>query len=494
MSHYNLGALYKLTNKPDDALKEFEIATMLNPNLAGPHFQLANSYRTAGRTADAAREQQIFQDIKKKQQGAAVAEDLEWSYYAEIYDITDPNGAVETQPAKELKFDTAKLSDGFDAATAGLATADIDGDGNPEIIAWSANGVKIFKNGSAVDAGLDGLKDVISITPGDFNNDGLADLAVVTKTGAELWTNQKGKFAKSTVAIPDGHYAKAIWLDYDHDYDLDLFVLGDKSILLRNNGTAGFSDESKSFPFVAATAVDAAVSDVTPDTDGMDLVVAYKGHVGVLYRDKLAGKYAAEDLTDVPDGALAVASMDLNNDGATDLLVSTNTGVFPLLNNKAGFTKGDVLGKTGVATLADVETRGLEDVVVSGTVFRNEGLGKFTATKAAAIGDSVALTSIDNNLAEIQRDGSLMVPAQYDRTPATKYLRATLQGVKNLKLAYGAKDRSQSGAPLSEAHLLRHTDHFRHARRRRSRNRPHLMGKRTDPERNSSGDRQGLHV
>src|SRR5208337_3867617 len=108
--------------------------------LAGPHFQLYNAYRQLNRTEDAAREQQTFNDIKKQQAGAAVPEDLEWSFYAEIYDITNPVNATETEPAKPVRLQAQKLADGIDASSAGLVPADIDGDGNPEMIAWSANG------------------------------------------------------------------------------------------------------------------------------------------------------------------------------------------------------------------------------------------------------------------------------------------------------------------------------------------------------------------
>lgn len=453
ISHYNLGVLYKLNGKTDEALKEFELSSKLNSRLAGPHFQLYNAYRTLNRAEDATREQQVFQDIKKQQAGAAVPEDLEWSFYSEVYDITDPANATETEPAKPVKLNARKLGDGFDAATAGLVTADVDGDGNPEIIAWSSSGVKVFKNGSAgaLECGLGGVKDVISISPGDFNNDGLADLAILTKSGAELWANRKGKFEKLNVVIPEGAYNKAVWIDYDHDYDLDLFLLGDKSALLRNNGTAGFSDVSNSFPFVAGRAVDGAMFDVTPDTDGMDLVVVYSDRPGVLYVDKLGGRYEAQDLNLIPAGAKSVAAADLNNDGATDLIVGTAASTMPIFNRRGSFDKGDPLGaaSAGVA-IVDLENRGIGDVAVGGSVFRNQGLGKFLETKSA-IADAAVLAAVDfdgdgrNDLAEVGRDGSLVFLRNETET-SNGWLRAGLLGVKNLKLAYGAKIEIKAGA------------------------------------------------
>ncbi len=50
--------------------------------------------------------------------------------------------------SKPIKLRALKLATGFDAASAGLVAADIDGDGKPELIAWSNGGIKIFRNGS----------------------------------------------------------------------------------------------------------------------------------------------------------------------------------------------------------------------------------------------------------------------------------------------------------------------------------------------------------
>jgi tetratricopeptide (TPR) repeat protein len=453
ISHYNLGALYKLNGRAADSMREFETSSKLNPRLAGPHFQLYNAYRTLNRADDAAREQKTFNDLKKEQQGAAVPEDLEWSFYAEVYDVTNPANAKETDPAKQLKLTARKLADGLDAKTAGVTTADVDGDGNPEIIAWSSAGIKVFKNASttALDVGLGAVKDVISISAGDYNNDGLADLAILTRADAEIWTNKKGKFDKANVMIPEGAYNKAVWLDFDHDYDLDLFLLGDKSALLRNNGTAGFSNVSNNFPFVQGRALDGALFDITPDTDGMDLAVSYSDRPGVLYVDKLAGRYEARDFDLIPAGAKSIAAMDINNDGATDLLVAGEAAVLPVYNRRGDFAKGTAIpAPQGVFALADLENHGLEDIAVSGTVFRNQGLEQFAENKTT-IGDAVKLATVDfdndgkNDLAAVLTDGTLEILHNESET-SNGWLRASLLGVKNLKLAYGSKIELKAGA------------------------------------------------
>src|SRR5262245_8070749 len=190
-THYNLAVLYKLNNKTDAALKEFEMAAKLDPNLAGPHFQLYNAYRQAGRTDDGARELKLFQAIKERTKGVAIAEDMEWTFFSEIYETIEPRPAA--QPPAELKFRDMAVAK-LDPKNAGILALDFDADGRPDTLAWSSSGVALLKNGSApvAGSGLETLKGVISIAAGDFDNDGLPDLCVITESGTALYGNKKG--------------------------------------------------------------------------------------------------------------------------------------------------------------------------------------------------------------------------------------------------------------------------------------------------------------
>jgi len=94
VSRFNLGHLYRIAGRHAEALPQIEAAVRLDPHLAGPHFQLYNAYRQAGRAEDAQRELALFQELRQQKQGAAVPEDLEWSWYAEIYDPVEPSSNV----------------------------------------------------------------------------------------------------------------------------------------------------------------------------------------------------------------------------------------------------------------------------------------------------------------------------------------------------------------------------------------------------------------
>lgn len=450
VAHYNLAVLYKLSGKPELALKHFETASNLDPNLAGPHFQLYNAYRQAGRSENAARELKVFQEIKKRTAGAAVPEDMEWCYYAEIYETVKPE--LDNSPPAELRFDKHNIAAGFDPPTSGLIVLDADGDGRPDLIAWSANVVQLFKNGSTLvpNSGLAGLKDVVSIAAGDFDNDGLPDLCVLAKTGAALYKNQKGTFHRHPAQLPEGRYEKAVWLDYDHDYDLDLFLLGEKSALVRNNGEAGFSDQSAGFPFVNGPAVDATVYRLVADTKGSDLVVSYRDRGGVLYRDKLAGKYEAMPLDPLPAGAKSILAFDLNHDGWTDLVADSPSGTVVLVNERGKLVQQQLEGAKGTLAFADLENRGVSDLIAGGSLYRNHVLGRLQAAKAG-IPAAAACVKADFDgdgrldLAVIAMDGSLQLLKNQTATN-NHWLQTGLIGVKNLKLASGAEVEVKAGS------------------------------------------------
>ncbi len=398
VSHYNLGALNKLSGKRERSVAEFETAEKLDSNLAAPHFQLFNLYRQAGRQQDAARELSVFQALKKSQEGAAIPEDMEWSYYAEIYERIEP--LPSEKPAAE-KWDDTKLPGVVDAKTAGLVIADIDGDGRPDLIAFSSSGIRIYSGGMKP-VGAPEIRGVVAIAPADFNNDGLADLCVVTDSAAILLANAKGKFRE--VRRFEGRYRKAVWLDYDHDYDLDLFLLGEKSTLMRNQGEADWADHTADFPFAAGSAISAAVFRVVPDSKGMDLAVSYADHAGVLYRDRLGGKYEATELQVLPAGARGLSAIDLDNDGWIDLVYRGGA----LRNGGAGFQPASSAGSSEIEVAADFDGDGRMDRAV------------------------------------VHDDGS--VHMMLNRTAGKDHwLRVKLEGVRNPKLAHGAEVEVKAG-------------------------------------------------
>ncbi len=234
-------------------MQEFEAAARLGPNMAGPHFQLYNAYRQAGQTENAARELASFQEVKKRQAGQPIAEDMESSEFTEIFDRIDLPAAKLPQ----VQFTEKVLATGM----TGIAAASSD------LLTWNAAGVKTFRAGALVRNGLEPLQNVVTMEVGE-------DLCVITTEGAAIYRAEKGVYKNLGIALPEGRYAKAIWLDYDHDYDLDLMLLGERPVLMRNNGDGTFTDTTKAFPFVPGKPLNAVHFALRAENAARDLVMS----------------------------------------------------------------------------------------------------------------------------------------------------------------------------------------------------------------------------
>ncbi len=213
-----------------------------------------------------------------------------------------------------------------------------------------------------------------------------------------------GRFRKQA-DVASGAFRQAVWLDFDHDYDLDLVLIGDESKLMRNNGPAGFSDETKRFPFVTGHALSAVRFDLEPDTPGFDLVVSYRDGPGVLYRDRLGGAYEAVNIDALPAGSTGLEAYDSNHDGRTDL--AAQPGLL-LMNRNGAFQAATGTLPSGQIAAADFDGKGR--------------LGR----------------------AHIAQDGSLVL--EHDTSAAYgNWIEVALTGVKNLKTAVGAKVEVKAG-------------------------------------------------
>lgn len=332
--HYQLGTLYKTQGRMDDARAQFERAAQLNPLLAAARFQLYNLYRQTGRQEDARRSLEFFQRLKKQDEGAAIPEDVDWSSYAEIYD--PPVAAASGRPGSAPVYEDRVLADLVDPLTAGLTTIDSTGTGDVDLLVWSARGISLYRRGvdRANDAGLTGLTGVIFAVSGDFDNDGLMDLCVLTAAGPLLYRNTKGRFVPYAASLPMRRFERAVWIDYDHDYDLDLVLLGDSPTLVRNEGPAGFAQRAGDFPFAVGHPTAASKLRTIPDSKAFDLAVFYSDRPAVLYRDQLGGRYLADTYQGRPPDVTFVEA-DLDNDGRLDQARIAPDGKVHVLLNKS---------------------------------------------------------------------------------------------------------------------------------------------------------------
>jgi hypothetical protein len=165
---------------------------------------------------------------------------------------------------------------------------------------------------------------------GDYNNDGFEDLLVYKWGSTELYKNNQGKSFSNVASesLPaHANINSAIWLDFDRDGHLDIFLGGyfRKETDLWNLKDTRIMPES--FEYAA------------------------NGGRNFLLRNKGDGSF--EDITKETGllstrWTLAAASADINGDGFTDLFIANDYGVSELYINDGGKRFVDISENSGV--------------------------------------------------------------------------------------------------------------------------------------------------
>jgi hypothetical protein len=245
------------------------------------------------------------------------------------------------------------------------------------------------RNGTFTDvtkaAGLDVEMYGLGVAVGDYNNDGFPDIFISCLGQSRLFRNTgKGTFvdvtAKSGLQGHDGFSTSAMWLDYDRDGHLDLFVTNYVKWTQSSDVFCSFDGKAKSY--------------CTPE--------AYRGATCWLFRNKGDGTFedvtAKAGLFDTSSKSLGVAMLDYDNDGWLDVFVANDTQPNKLYHNNRNGTFSEVAVKAGLAfsedgraragmgvDVADLDNSGLSSIVV--TNFDNEMLGLYRGSKTGAFVD-----------------------------------------------------------------------------------------------------------
>ena len=236
------------------------------------------------------------------------------------------------------------------------------------------------RNGTFTDvtrsAGLELQMYGMGVAVGDYNNDGFPDIFVSCVGQSRMFRNTgKGSFVEVTnhcgLQGHSGFSTSALWIDYDRDGLLDLFVCNYVRWSPEHDVFCSLDGVHKSY--------------CTPE--------AYRGDTCWLFHNRGDGTFedvtAASGIFDSGAKSLGVAMFDYNADGWPDLLVANDTQPNKLYKNLKNGKFKDVAGETGLAFSTDGKARA--------------GMGVDTGDFDGAGRAGVAITNFDNEMIGLYR-------------------------------------------------------------------------------------------
>ncbi|HEY3862253.1 MAG TPA: VCBS repeat-containing protein [Verrucomicrobiae bacterium] len=333
-----------------------------------------------------------------------------------------------THPAKTLAgYSSGTLSAGPSDFPVAVAAADVNNDGNLDLIAASASEfLSVLPNlgggvfGASFTAPSSGDKFVAAA---DVNNDGKVDLVAAGLAGAGtglvtvLTNNGNGAFASNSAIALATEPAGLALADINGDGKVDLIVATNRGasagavLVYANNGSGVFGLRNAiNLPFsLSGLAVGDFNNDGTPDIAIAGLTNAFEGTAFLaVYTNNGAG-FGVFFSTNTGFNPTSLIAADVNNDGRIDLIASDGT-TFNLrvyTNNGAGFAPFASLpaGNTpSTVSAADINNDGKVDLIAANsgfqptlTVYTNNGNGFRLFSTNATAGNPVSIIAADLN-------------------------------------------------------------------------------------------------
>jgi len=492
-AHYYVASTELAKNDYAQAREDFQKAIHLNPLHASAEYGLARALQHTGLPAEARLHLQRFQKMTQDKVGILFSPSYgEQGSLALAQDMLAP--PVAAGPMIAVKF-VPTVTDKAGAPPvqakgtkgAGACIFDVEGDGRKAIVSLgegenAIHAYRVTAAGAPEEisdkvSGLTAAGRGVACAVGDYDNDGLPDLAVAMSDRVEVFHNLgHGKFANVTKALgirPVNRPAGLTFVDFDHDSDVDLYVTGaatspggNASVLWRNNGNSTFTEWTAPTGLAgAAEATNVTLSDVNNDR-AVDLVVTGADRSPVVFENQREGAFRRQALYDASLGATRGAVVfDFNKDGWMDVAV-THAGApgVSLWRNAQGkgfervsLPTSGIQSAWGLAAL-DLDNDGWVDLAAlvedgQGTrlrVWRNLGPQGFED-----VSEAVGVSRMDFSgarcllAADVDGDGAAdLVIARGNEAPVIlrnvggsrhHSLRITLTGLADNKMALGTK-------------------------------------------------------
>ncbi|HEV2489558.1 MAG TPA: FG-GAP-like repeat-containing protein [Candidatus Acidoferrales bacterium] len=318
-------------------------------------------------------------------------------------------------------------------SSSALAAGDLNGDGILDLAVVNQQAATVsvlLGNGDGTFSPRQILPAVSSLSAesavvGDFNGDGIPDLAIgegdFNATGAgqvAVFPGQGGGILGTAVNSTTGGSPSAIVAaDFNKDGKLDVAVAnGNGAAVLLGNGDGSFGAPMQVLTTSGVPAKELVAGDV--NNDGVPDLIVLSNATGdpkpiKVYLGNGDGTFSlAHQIGAGSSVPVAIAAADLNNDGKLDLVVALSpTGIEVLLGNGDGTFQSPVMYATDSlpsdVTIADLLGNGKLDIVVAAgkvDVYLGKGDGTFGGGAFYAAGTSPQKVAIGDFNADGKKD------------------------------------------------------------------------------------------
>lgn len=345
-SYYFEAVCYSELKQFDQAIATLEKALALNPLHASAEFALARALQRTGRTQEAKEHFKRFQHLTSTKVSAAIGLAYgEQGRYSTVMPIEEPETAQRPMIPVKLVAEPMISQSTKVSATGGACMLDVTGSGQMDLVLMQSGEQAIavlhrkanggFESFDAPGAGLKASGHAVACAVGDYDGDGLNDLAVALDDAALLFHNLgKGKFENATAdaGLAARNQPSGItFIDFDHDGDLDLLLTGAPAkpgdapnVLWRNNGNKTFTEWTEPTGLGGSGKTAAAILTDFNNDRAVDIAMTGEGASPLLYVNPREGKYPTQPL--YQDAKLpaseGIAVLDFNKDGWMDIAVT----------------------------------------------------------------------------------------------------------------------------------------------------------------------------